>query len=132
MGKGEYEPSFITLASEMQVPACPYGSVGDDRPATRMYAYIGSSVSLGKLIFGSLGLRLELQYLLVLRMIGQIGNVRTGAILRQLDNNTYGRVYVGRPAGGERYSDERPATCFGDEQPGGLCSRWRQRICGRA
>jgi hypothetical protein len=62
-----------------------------------MYAYIGSSVSLGKLIFGSLGLRLELQYLLVLRMIGQIGNVRTGAILRQLDNNTYGRVYVGRP-----------------------------------
>jgi hypothetical protein len=34
---------------------------------------------------------------LVLKTIGHTGNVRTGAIPRQLDNNTYGRAYVERP-----------------------------------
>jgi hypothetical protein len=44
---------LLPLRGDVGAPACPYGSVGDDRPATRTYAYIGSRMSLGRLIFGS-------------------------------------------------------------------------------
>jgi hypothetical protein len=105
MGAEEYEPSFLLpLRGDVGAPACSFGSVSDDRqrPAAcssaSVVGFLGSSDGLMRwdlamcmangwersvMECGGRELTILPHFLtLVLKMIGQTGNVRTGALYR--------------------------------------------------